>query len=95
MNYLTIFVLRTRFAAAVAVAAMAFGWASLPVLAATASAVLLSMGAAAAVSGALYLDRRPRPFDRIPGTRLRPADRRHLWDMVVSLSGVPDPAPEG
>jgi NAD(P)-dependent dehydrogenase (short-subunit alcohol dehydrogenase family) len=51
--------------------------------------------AAAAVSGALYLDRRPRPFDRIPGTRLSAADRRHLWDMVVELSGAPDPAPEG
>ena len=50
--------------------------------------------AAAAVSGALYLDRRPRPFDRIPRTRLSAADRRHLWDMVVSLSGAPDPAPE-
>jgi len=35
MNYLNIFLLRTRFAAAVAVAAMAFGWASLPVRAAT------------------------------------------------------------
>ena len=51
--------------------------------------------AAAAVSGALYLDRRPRPFDRIPGTRLSAADRRRLWDMVVGLSGAPDPAPEG
>ena len=51
--------------------------------------------AAAATSGALYLDRRPRPFDRIPGTRLSAADRRRLWDMVVKLSGAPDPAPEG
>ena len=51
--------------------------------------------AAAAVSGALYLDRRPRPFDRIPGTRLSAADRRRLWDMVVDLSGAPDPAPVG
>ena len=47
----------------------------------------------AAASGALYLDRRPRPFDRIPGTRLTEADRRHLWDAVVRLSGAPDPAP--
>jgi NAD(P)-dependent dehydrogenase (short-subunit alcohol dehydrogenase family) len=51
--------------------------------------------AATARSGALYLDRRPRPFDRIPGTRLSAADRRRLWDMVVELSGASDPAPEG
>ena len=50
--------------------------------------------AGAATSGALYLDRRPRPFDRIPGTRLGAADRRRLWDAVVGLSGAPDPAPE-
>jgi len=50
--------------------------------------------AGAATSGALYLDRRPRPFDRIPGTRLSAVDRRRLWDMVVELSGAPDPAPE-
>jgi dehydrogenase/reductase SDR family protein 12 len=51
--------------------------------------------AAAAVSGALYLDRRPRPFDRVPGTRLGAVDRRRLWDMMVELCGAPDPAPEG
>jgi NAD(P)-dependent dehydrogenase (short-subunit alcohol dehydrogenase family) len=51
--------------------------------------------AGAAMSGSLYLDRRPRPFDRIPGTRLGAADRRRLWDAVVSLSGAPDPVPEG
>lgn len=51
--------------------------------------------AATARSGALYLDRRARPFDRIPGTRLNAADRRRLWDTVVGLSGAPDPAPEG
>jgi NAD(P)-dependent dehydrogenase (short-subunit alcohol dehydrogenase family) len=50
--------------------------------------------AGAATSGSLYLDRRPRPFDRVPGTRLSPGDRRRLWDMVVALSGAPDPAPE-
>ena len=50
--------------------------------------------AAATRSGALYLDRRPRPFDRVPGTRLSAADRRRLWGMVVGLSGAPDPAPE-
>lgn len=45
-------------------------------------------------SGALYLDRRPRPFDRVPTTRLSAGDRRRLWDMVVALSGMPDPLPE-
>ncbi len=49
--------------------------------------------AGAATSGALYLDRRPRPFDRVPATRLNAADRRRLWEMVVELSGAPDPAP--
>ncbi len=41
--------------------------------------------------GKLYLDRRPRPFDRIPATRLTAADRHRLWDAVVELSGSPDP----
>jgi NAD(P)-dependent dehydrogenase (short-subunit alcohol dehydrogenase family) len=44
-------------------------------------------------SGRLYLDRRPRPFDRIPATRLTAADRRRLWDDVVELTGGADPAP--
>ena len=35
--------------------------------------------------------RRPRPFDRLPGTRLTAADRRRLWDLVVRLSGLSDP----
>ena len=49
----------------------------------------------ASTSGRLYLDRRPRPFDRMPGTRLSAADRRRLWERVVELAGVPDPAPGG
>jgi dehydrogenase/reductase SDR family protein 12 len=44
-------------------------------------------------SGELFLDRRPRPFDRIPSTRLSAGDRRRLWDAVVALSGEPDPLP--
>lgn len=44
-------------------------------------------------SGELFLDRRPRPFDRFPGTRLSAADRRRLWQAVVELSGAPDPLP--
>jgi len=43
------------------------------------------------VSGQLFLDRRRRPFDRIPGTRVPPAERRALWDLVVEMSGA---APE-
>jgi NAD(P)-dependent dehydrogenase (short-subunit alcohol dehydrogenase family) len=47
----------------------------------------------ASTSGRLFLDRRPRPFDRLPATRLSSDDRRRLWDLVVDLSGAPDPAP--
>jgi NAD(P)-dependent dehydrogenase (short-subunit alcohol dehydrogenase family) len=46
------------------------------------------------VGGRLVLDRRPRPFDRIPGTRLTPAERRELWDRVVALARIEDPAPD-
>jgi len=45
-------------------------------------------------SGRLYLDRRPRPFDRLPATRVSALDRRRLWEIVVGLSGEPDPAPD-
>jgi NAD(P)-dependent dehydrogenase (short-subunit alcohol dehydrogenase family) len=45
-----------------------------------------------APGGSLWLDRRPRPFDRVPMTRLQPADRRRLWDLVVGLTGLPDPS---
>jgi NAD(P)-dependent dehydrogenase (short-subunit alcohol dehydrogenase family) len=44
--------------------------------------------------GNLYLDRMPRPFDRLPATRLTAAERRRLWDAVVRLAGVPDPTAE-
>jgi dehydrogenase/reductase SDR family member 12 len=46
------------------------------------------------LSGRLVLDRRPRPFDRIPSTRVSPADRRRLWDAVVGLAGIADPLPD-
>ena len=49
---------------------------------------------AEALSGGLFLDRRPRPFDRVPLTRLRGADRRRLWDLVVDLSRATDPPPD-
>jgi dehydrogenase/reductase SDR family member 12 len=48
----------------------------------------------ATVGGRLFLDRRARPFDRIPSTRLTGADRRELWDRVVGLAGIDDPAPD-
>lgn len=48
----------------------------------------------AAVGGRLLLDRRARPFDRIPATRLTARDRRELWDRVVAMAGIDDPAPE-
>jgi NAD(P)-dependent dehydrogenase (short-subunit alcohol dehydrogenase family) len=44
--------------------------------------------------GNMYLDRRPRPFDRVPATRLTAADRRRLWEEVVGMTGEADPAPD-
>lgn len=41
--------------------------------------------------GELFHDRRDRPFDRVPATRLGPTERRELWDQVVALSGSGDP----
>jgi len=46
------------------------------------------------LSGGLYLDRRRRPFDRVPWTRLTGSDRRRLWAQVVGLAGLVDPAPD-
>jgi dehydrogenase/reductase SDR family protein 12 len=46
---------------------------------------------ARATSGKLFLDRRVRPFDRIPSTRLSAAARAELWDRVVALTGEADP----
>jgi dehydrogenase/reductase SDR family member 12 len=45
--------------------------------------------------GRLMLDRRARPFDRVPATRLSRDDRRRLWDLVVGLAGSADPTAEG
>jgi dehydrogenase/reductase SDR family protein 12 len=44
-------------------------------------------------SGSLFLDRRSRPFDRAPMTRLSATERRHLWEVVVRRAGIADPAP--
>jgi NAD(P)-dependent dehydrogenase (short-subunit alcohol dehydrogenase family) len=43
--------------------------------------------------GRLFLDRRERPFDRLPSTRLSAAQRAWLWGEVVRLAGIDDPAP--
>lgn len=42
--------------------------------------------------GRLYLDRRVRPFDRVPQTRLSADDRRTLWERVSALARVTPPA---
>ena len=36
--------------------------------------------------GQLYLDRRPRPFDRVPWTRLGRDEREELWDEIAELA---------
>ncbi len=51
--------------------------------------------AATGWTGRLFLDRRPRPFDRAPLTRLSAGDRRELWDALVELTGIADPTPAG
>ncbi len=43
-------------------------------------------------NGRLFLDRRPRPFDRAPFTRLDGRDRSELWAAVVRRTGGKDPA---
>ena len=48
---------------------------------------------ARAATGRLFLDRRARPFDRVPATRLSSQDRVELWERVVAMTGEPDPDP--
>ena len=50
---------------------------------------------ARASSGRLFLDRRERPFDRIPSTRLTAADRARLWNTIVEMTGEADPVALG
>lgn len=45
----------------------------------------------AQIDGRLFLDRRARPFDRIPTTRVSADDRRRLWQIVADLAGVLGP----
>jgi dehydrogenase/reductase SDR family protein 12 len=44
-------------------------------------------------TGRLFLDRRARPFDRVPATRLGAEDRQELWRRVVALTDEADPTP--
>ncbi len=41
------------------------------------------------LGGRLYLDRRPRLFDRVPQTRLDEDDRAELWETICELTGLP------
>jgi NAD(P)-dependent dehydrogenase (short-subunit alcohol dehydrogenase family) len=51
---------------------------------------------ARASSGRFVLDRRPRPFDRVPSTRVSADQRRALWDEVVRRTGErPAASPPG
>jgi NAD(P)-dependent dehydrogenase (short-subunit alcohol dehydrogenase family) len=55
---------------------------------------LATASRAALDGGRVYLDRRPRPFDRAPWTRHSAEKRRALWDEVVRRAGGVDPAPD-
>ncbi len=48
---------------------------------------LASAEEAGRVTGKLFLDRRVRPFDRVPMTRLSSETRRALWDRVEAMTG--------
>ena len=55
---------------------------------------LAATDAGGMTSGRLYHDRRPRPFDRLPTTRLTAQDRRRLWELVVAAAVTQDPLPD-
>ncbi len=44
---------------------------------------------AARSTGRLWLDRRPRTLDRLPGTRVSPEDSRRLWEACLALTEAP------
>jgi dehydrogenase/reductase SDR family member 12 len=46
------------------------------------------------MAGRFVHDRRARPFDRVPMTRVVAAERRRLWRAIVRLAGIADPAPD-
>ena len=45
------------------------------------------------LGGAFVHDRRARPYDRVPMTRVSARDRRRLWREIVVRAGIEDPAP--
>ena len=63
-------------------------WLRTPAEGADAIAWLAADPAARRWTGRLFLDRRPRPFDQIPATRLLPADRRRLWELVSGMAAT-------
>ena len=46
------------------------------------------------LAGTFVHDRRPRPFDRVPMTRVNLARRRQLWRTIVEIAGGGDPLPD-
>ncbi|HEY6607597.1 MAG TPA: SDR family NAD(P)-dependent oxidoreductase [Candidatus Limnocylindria bacterium] len=48
---------------------------------------------AGGLAGRFVHDRKARPFDRVPMTRVDQRERRRLWRAIVELAGVEDPAP--
>jgi NAD(P)-dependent dehydrogenase (short-subunit alcohol dehydrogenase family) len=48
---------------------------------------------AGALAGKFVHDRRARPYDRVPMTRVSAADRRRLWSVIVEMAEVGAPAP--
>ncbi len=55
---------------------------------------LIGSAEAGRTTGGFWLDRRPRPTDRLPGTRVDDATRRALWDAITELAGATDLVPE-
>jgi dehydrogenase/reductase SDR family member 12 len=43
-------------------------------------------------TGKLWLDRHPRPTEKLPGTRTAPEERERLWELVERLTGDAEPA---
>ncbi len=46
------------------------------------------------MAGRFVHDRRARPFDRVPMTRVGAAERRRLWRAIVEIAVIADPAPD-
>jgi NAD(P)-dependent dehydrogenase (short-subunit alcohol dehydrogenase family) len=55
---------------------------------------LATSSAIAGLAGAFVHDRRRRPFDRVPMTRVDAAQRRQLWRTIVEMARIEDPLPD-